>query len=27
VQVFTPGATMSDIVSWVRANVGTVRRA
>jgi methylmalonyl-CoA mutase, C-terminal domain len=27
VQVFTPGATMSDIVSWVRANVGTARRA
>ena len=27
VQVFTPGATMSDIVSWVRANLGTVRRA
>ena len=26
-QIFTPGATMSDIVSWVRANVGTVRRA
>ncbi|MCW2810183.1 MAG: icmB [Friedmanniella sp.] len=21
-QVFTPGATMADIVSWVRANVG-----
>jgi methylmalonyl-CoA mutase C-terminal domain/subunit len=26
-EVFTPGATMSDIVSWVRAYVGTVRRA
>jgi methylmalonyl-CoA mutase C-terminal domain/subunit len=25
VQVFTPGATMSEIVSWVRANVGTAR--
>ena len=25
-EVFTPGATMSDIVSWVRANVGTARR-
>jgi methylmalonyl-CoA mutase C-terminal domain/subunit len=25
-QVFTPGATMSEIVSWVRANVGTTRR-
>jgi methylmalonyl-CoA mutase, C-terminal domain len=25
-QIFTPGATMSDIVSWVRANVGTARR-
>ena len=25
-EVFTPGATMSDIVAWVRANVGTVRR-
>jgi methylmalonyl-CoA mutase C-terminal domain/subunit len=26
-EVFTPGATMTDIVSWVRANVGTARRA
>jgi methylmalonyl-CoA mutase C-terminal domain/subunit len=26
-EVFTPGATMSDIVAWVRANVGTARRA
>jgi methylmalonyl-CoA mutase, C-terminal domain len=26
-QVFTPGATMSEIVSWVRANVGTARRS
>ena len=26
VQIFTPGATMSDIVSWVRANVGLARR-
>jgi isobutyryl-CoA mutase small subunit len=25
-EVFTPGATMSEIVSWVRANVGTTRR-
>jgi methylmalonyl-CoA mutase C-terminal domain/subunit len=25
-QVFTPGATMSEIVSWVRANVGTAHR-
>jgi methylmalonyl-CoA mutase, C-terminal domain len=25
-QVFTPGATTSEIVSWVRANVGTARR-
>jgi methylmalonyl-CoA mutase, C-terminal domain len=25
-QVFTPGATMSEIVAWVRANVGTARR-
>ena len=25
-QIFTPGATMSDIVSWVRANVGLERR-
>ncbi|HEY6687352.1 MAG TPA: cobalamin B12-binding domain-containing protein [Propionibacteriaceae bacterium] len=25
-QIFTPGATMSDIVSWVRANVGMARR-
>jgi methylmalonyl-CoA mutase C-terminal domain/subunit len=25
-QIFTPGATMSEIVSWVRANVGTARR-
>jgi methylmalonyl-CoA mutase, C-terminal domain len=25
-EVFTPGATMSEIVSWVRANVGTARR-
>jgi methylmalonyl-CoA mutase, C-terminal domain len=24
-EVFTPGATMSDIVSWVRANVGNAR--
>ena len=24
-EVFTPGATMADIVSWVRANVGTGR--
>jgi isobutyryl-CoA mutase small subunit len=24
-QIFTPGATMSDIVSWVRANVGMAR--
>ena len=24
-QVFTPGATMSEIVSWVRSNVGTAR--
>ncbi len=24
-QVFTPGATMSEIVAWVRANVGTAR--
>jgi methylmalonyl-CoA mutase C-terminal domain/subunit len=24
--VFTPGATMSEIVYWVRANVGTARR-
>ena len=23
--VFTPGATMSEIVSWVRANVGNAR--
>jgi len=26
-EVFTPGATMTDIVSWVRANVGTAHRA
>lgn len=26
-EVFTPGATMTEIVSWVRANVGTARRA
>jgi methylmalonyl-CoA mutase C-terminal domain/subunit len=26
-QVFTPGATMSEIVSWVRGNVGTARGA
>ena len=25
-QIFTPGATMSDIVAWVRANVGLARR-
>lgn len=25
-QIFTPGATMSDIVFWVRANVGLARR-
>ena len=25
-EVFTPGATMTEIVSWVRANVGTARR-
>ena len=25
-QIFTPGATRSDIVSWVRANVGLARR-
>jgi methylmalonyl-CoA mutase, C-terminal domain len=25
-QIFTPGATMSDIVSWVRVNVGIARR-
>jgi methylmalonyl-CoA mutase, C-terminal domain len=25
VQVFTPGATMNEIVSWVHANVGTAR--
>jgi len=25
-QVFTPGATMSEIVAWVRANVGSVAR-
>jgi methylmalonyl-CoA mutase C-terminal domain/subunit len=25
-EVFTPGATMSEIVSWVRANVGAARR-
>jgi methylmalonyl-CoA mutase C-terminal domain/subunit len=24
-EVFTPGATMTDIVAWVRANVGTGR--
>lgn len=24
-QVFTPGATMTEIVSWVRANVGAAR--
>jgi len=24
-EVFTPGATMSEIVSWVRANVGAAR--
>jgi isobutyryl-CoA mutase small subunit len=24
-EVFTPGATMSEIVAWVRANVGTAR--
>jgi methylmalonyl-CoA mutase C-terminal domain/subunit len=27
VQVFTPGATMSEIVTWVRGNVGTARGA
>ena len=27
VQVFTPGATMSEIVTWVRKNVGTARGA
>jgi methylmalonyl-CoA mutase C-terminal domain/subunit len=26
-QVFTPGATMREIVSWVRSNVGTARGA
>ena len=26
-EVFTPGATMTDIVSWVRANAGTAHRA
>jgi methylmalonyl-CoA mutase C-terminal domain/subunit len=26
VRVFTPGATMSEIVAWVRANVGAARR-
>src|SRR5215204_4038958 len=26
-EVFTPGATMSEIVSWVRGNVGAARRA
>ena len=26
-QVFTPGATMAEIVGWVRANVGQVMRA
>ncbi len=26
-QVFTPGATMADIVAWVRANVGRVSPA
>ena len=26
-EVFTPGATMSEIVSWVRANVGSARHA
>jgi methylmalonyl-CoA mutase C-terminal domain/subunit len=26
-EVFTPGATMSEIVSWVRGNVGTARGA
>jgi methylmalonyl-CoA mutase C-terminal domain/subunit len=26
-QVFTPGATMSEIVTWVRKNVGTARGA
>jgi methylmalonyl-CoA mutase, C-terminal domain len=25
VQVFTPGATMNEIVSWVHANVGIAR--
>jgi methylmalonyl-CoA mutase C-terminal domain/subunit len=25
-QVFTPGATMSEIVTWVRANVGSAHR-
>jgi methylmalonyl-CoA mutase C-terminal domain/subunit len=25
-EVFTPGAKMSEIVPWVRANVGTTRR-
>ena len=25
-QVFTPGATMSEIVAWVRANVGSAHR-
>ena len=25
-RVFTPGATMSEIVAWVRANVGAARR-
>jgi isobutyryl-CoA mutase small subunit len=24
-QVFTPGATMTEIVSWVRGNVGAAR--
>jgi methylmalonyl-CoA mutase, C-terminal domain len=26
-EVFTPGATMSEIVAWVQANVGTARRS
>jgi methylmalonyl-CoA mutase, C-terminal domain len=25
-EIFTPGATMSEIVAWVQANVGTARR-
>jgi methylmalonyl-CoA mutase C-terminal domain/subunit len=24
-EVFTPGATMSEIVAWVQANIGTAR--